>query len=997
MKTLNVRLLIILVAATLLVGGGVYGLYRFQIRRNAGVFLDQARKALAEAEDITGDSPEEVARKADRLQAAVRNYTWFVKMRPDDVDALEELGGLQMDVLQYPQALGSLERVVRLDPSRSKARRKLVDILMAFGRFEDARTHLQQYMLKEDPENAELHELLGVCQLMDGKNREAVKSLAAAIEHNPAQLQAYRYLAIALRFRLHEEAAADEWMQKMIQANPDLLEAHLLAGNYFQSAGAFEEAADHAAEALKLGPDNRDSLWLMAQCELSLDKLQAARLHAAKGMEKYPEHIPMYAIAADVAVREGKRDEAIGFIQRGLDATQRDPQLLWYLGNLLLDGGAIDETAKVVKELRATKFSDARITYLDARIALQRRQWREAARMFERIRSDLAQWPSLLKQADYWRGRSYQQLGDRQRAEAAYRNSLSVDRVFGPARAALADLMAAGGDFDEAVGEFGQMLRLADPTPAGLAHYARLSILRNLQLPADQRNWSQVRQALDDLDKAEPDSLDGIRLRAEMLLAQDQAAAAEKLVREALAKKPDELGLWLTQVALAVRAKQWDEADKLLAEAKDRFQDAMLLRLARARCLASRYGAKSSDQVRELADGIDHYPEAERQQLLLGLMSTAQQIGDWEFMKQLAQKLVKEQPDNLGVRVALFEQAMRENDMAAMREELAAIKVIQGEGPQWLYGQAVVLSLGARDGADKRLDEALGFLQRAMEQRPRWPRVPLLAAGIFERKGQFEEALDRYREAIDMGEANPNAFRRFIQLLAKQGHMEEAQQRMQQLDRLGVDLSSEIERLRGGVLANVGQLELALDHARDAAANSQDHADHLWLGRLAAGMAQREETSQNDEAAQRYSDEAKQAFLRAVELAEDAPDARLSLIQFYVGAGQKDLAKAQLEQINRHLPEQQRPLVLAAAHELLGEPKQAEAEYLAAVKANPKDPVSVRALAEFYWRTNRPQQAEELAQRIVQGDQVDASNEDRRWARRLLARILTARGGYQNL
>ncbi len=997
MKTLNVRLFVILAVSVVVLSVAVYGLHRYQVRRNAGVFLEQARKALAEAETIEGDSEEEVARKQDRLQTAVRNYTWFVRMRPNDVDALEELGGLQMDVLQYPQALGSLEKVVRLEPSRSKARRKLIDIMMAFGRFEDAKTHLRKYLLKEDPENAELFELLGVCQLMDGKNREAVKSLETAVEHNPAQLQAYRYLAIVLRFRLSEGERADEWIRTMIQANPDSLDAMLLAGNYFQSAGAFEEAVVEANKAIELAPDNRDSLWLVAQCELSRGDLPAARRYAAEGMTKHPEHIPMYAIAADVALREGNRDEAVTLIQQGLGATRRDPQLLWYLGNLLVDGNSIDQAAKIVKELRGTKFSDARITYLEARIAVQKRQWQDAVQKFERIRSQLAEWPNLVKQADYWRGRGYQQLGDRKQAETAYRNALSIDRVFGPARAALADLMAASGEFDDAVGEFGQMLRMADPTPAGLAHYARLSILRTLQLPADQRDWALVRRTLDDLDKVDPDSLDAVRLRAEMLLAQDQATAAEKLVGDALAKKPDELGLWLTQIALVVRAKRWDDADKLLAEAKDRFQDAMLLRLARARYLVGRDGAKAADQIRKLADGIDHYTEQQRQQLLFGLIGTAQQIGDWEFLKQTALQLVQEQPDNLGVRVALFEQAMRENDPAAMKEQLAAIKDIQGEGPQWLYGQAVVLTLGVKDGSDKRLDQALAFLERAAEQRPRWSRVPLLAAGIHERQGRYEEALERYRDAVDMGETSAAAYRRFIQLLAKQGHLDEVQERIRQLDRLGTNLSADLERLRGGVLANVGQLEQALEHARSAAADSKDHADHLWLGRLAAGIGQREKTAGNEKAAEKLWGEAERAFRQAVELAEDAPDAQLSLVQFYVGTGQRDRAVAQLEPIKEHVSEQQLPLVLASAYELLGEPGQAEPQYLAAVKAKPGDPLRSRSLAEFYWRTNRPRLAEELAQRILKGDQMDVGNEDRRWARRMLARALTARGGYQNL
>ena len=92
MKTLNIRLLVILLAGSAVLGAGVYALRWWQVRRNAGVFLRQARSALEEAEAITGTESDDVDRKKTKLQNAVRNYTWFVRMRPNDIEALEELG-----------------------------------------------------------------------------------------------------------------------------------------------------------------------------------------------------------------------------------------------------------------------------------------------------------------------------------------------------------------------------------------------------------------------------------------------------------------------------------------------------------------------------------------------------------------------------------------------------------------------------------------------------------------------------------------------------------------------------------------------------------------------------------------------------------------------------------------------------------------------------------------------------------------------------------------
>ncbi len=993
MKTLNVPLLAILLVSAVVLGGGVYALHRFQVRRNADVFLHQARRAMEEAEAIQGTGQSDLDRKQDRLITAARNYVWFVRLRPTDVDALEELGGLQMEVLQYPQALGTLERVVRLDPTRYEARRKLVDITLAFGRFEDAKSHLQ-FLLDRDAGDAELLEMLGMCQLMGGDTTDAVGTLEKAVGIDPSRVQAYRYLAVALRFRMNEEGRADEWIRQMIRDNPESLDARLLAGHYFQTVEAYDEAIEHAGKALELDPDNRDGLWLMAQCELGRDNRTAAREYAAEGIARHPDYVPMYAVAADVDLRDGQRPAAIARLQQGLDATQRDPLLLWYLGMLLTDVGQLERAAAVVAELQETDFSPPRVRYLDARVDFQRKRWLKAARTFERIRPELAPWPNLVKQADYWRGRSYQQLDDRTRAEAAFRSALSIDRNYTLARAALFDVMAAGGAMDQALGEFSQLVGADETTGAGMA---RLMIQRTLEAPPDQRDWTPVEQVLAQLQRTDPRSIDAVRLRAEMLVAQDRPREAEKLLDDARAKRPEELDLWLARATVAMRLERWEEADALLNEAQARFIDPPGLRLARARYLVGRYGRQAAGRLKPLAENVAQYDEPQRVQLLLGLAGAAQQIGAWDLFKSWAAELVEKQPDNLPLRISLFEQAMRDNDRAEMEQQLAAIGRLEGEGAQWLYGQAFLLTLAAEDQRDRRLDEALALLARAKEERPNWPRVPLLAAGIYERQGRPDKALDSYREAVDLGDRNPTAYRRLVQFLVQQGQLEEAQKRLRQFDELGGEASSELERLRGGLLASGGRLDEALEHARQFVANSNEYADHLWLGRLAVGKAQRERSEGNDQAVRQLMQEAEESFLRAVGISVDGPDAHLALIQLYAATDRPDLALAQVGQVERHVAAEQRPLVLAAAYELLGEPEKAEQHYRDAYAAHPANPALARALAEFCWRTNRVQEAEALARKIVDRDGIRSADEDRRWGRRLLARILTARGGYPNL
>lgn len=243
MKTLNVRLVVILLGCAIVLGGAVYGIHYFQVRRNAYVFLELANEARERADKADEEERPEKALK-ERVEEA-QNLGWYIKFKPDDTDALERLALLLADIARdtrdrrqarrrFSQAFSTLEKVLRQDPNRSKARRRLVSLTIMMRRFTDARVHLEDYLLEEEPGDAELREQLGFCQFAVGDYDAAAGSWKKAIENAPDRLTTYRFLADLLQDpnRLNRPTEADQWMNKLLEAYPDSPRGHLWYGQY---------------------------------------------------------------------------------------------------------------------------------------------------------------------------------------------------------------------------------------------------------------------------------------------------------------------------------------------------------------------------------------------------------------------------------------------------------------------------------------------------------------------------------------------------------------------------------------------------------------------------------------------------------------------------------------------------------------------------------------------------------------------------------------------
>ena len=407
-----------------------------------------------------------------------------------------------------------------------------------------------------------------------------------------------------------------------------------------------------------------------------------------------------------------------------------------------------------------------------------------------------------------------------------------------PARLDVAATLASIGQLDEALEEQRKIMKLPGAPAVGWLKLARWLTRKNLRLEPSERDWEEVEKALDQAAGADPEAIDVSILRAEVLVAQDRVEEAEKMLSEARDKKPDQPVFWIALAGLAQRQGQWERGAQILQEAEQKLGDIVPLRLARARYLAQRHGGEASQQVRKLAEKSQRFSREDLLQLRTGLVGASLRIGDDEQAERLCQLLSKEDPNNLRIRLLLFELALRAKDASGMERILKEIERIEGKGPIWHFGWAARLVVLAGDGREKVLDEAQKHLAEARKLRPKWSRVPALAGEIHELQGNQEAAMENYRQAIELGGQNTRSIRRMAQLLYQQKRYLEAHQMIRRLEEQQRSFPLDLGRMASELSLRLEDFDRSVEMARRVASDSEDYHDHLWLGQVLAILGQ---------------------------------------------------------------------------------------------------------------------------------------------------------------
>ncbi len=320
MPTINKKVLLRLVLATLIVGVGLFLLNYIQSDRITDALRWQSEHAA----------------QLGRNDKAILFMRQYLELRPSDHDAAIKLGEMILARGNTQHDLSSVlflyDRVLREAPERDDVRRKLVDVCLQLDRNSDAIIHATA-LLEHAPNDAEIWEKLGSAQAALNKFDEARNSYVKAIECDAARIDSYGLLAELLVGQFHAIDEAREWIGKMVRANPAAGDAYLVRARFLRSQKKIDDCMRDLDRLLEIDPKNADGQLMMAEIFEDKDQIAQARSALVHGLAVHQKDLRFYRALSWLEQRTGNLPASVACLEQGIKLMPNAIELLTPLGS----------------------------------------------------------------------------------------------------------------------------------------------------------------------------------------------------------------------------------------------------------------------------------------------------------------------------------------------------------------------------------------------------------------------------------------------------------------------------------------------------------------------------------------------------------------------------------------------------------------------------------------------------------------------------------------
>jgi tetratricopeptide (TPR) repeat protein len=1015
-RTLYWKRLLIVVAATILLCGGVFGVHHFQVRSQSSVYRDRAERAAVASETDPAQRGE-----------AVRLYKQYLKFNPRDEASYQKYAALQFaDAKADPtpatveRAAAGVEDFLRAFPNHPEERQKLAELYLSTGqgsKFPLVKQHIEMLFTAPTGDyrtNIEVREMAAECELvLDPVNGidAALVHLQAALETGKAPVRVY-VRAMELHYLNKKDRESRNKIVALLTALRSgrfekSLQARIAAARFEMVLGNMGLARDdmkYAFETLA-GSSDPDALLAKAELELSSAKTpeEAVEAHVKaedllrKAFGLAPNNVAVGMLLAEVLWHQAKREDGIAVLKRTAEAlgTVNDNYLM--LVDRLLDLGETEVSMSMVDaKLAPDPNKKTIVLYFRGRAAVLKQDWPTALKLLDEASPLLTRIPIYHKKAMVGLAACYAARQNPDQQLEYCRRALKDDGGYVLAIIGEAEALVKMGKHEEAVKRYRAIVniyRLNTYRP----ELVRLELIAALSRPPEERDWGRFDHSLGEPPAA---TADVIVLRSDALAAQGKSAEAEKLLRKWLTDNPKDPKAGAVWVALARVADggKVESAAAILDEAEKALGKTVEVRLARAALLLARAKPPTPAELEALAVDADKLSQTDRFRLLFGLGAAAARVADradddaskaargaaLAYLRAAADL----SPKDLSCRAMLLDQALAAGRTELVQQVIREMATVEGEtGP---VGTLALIAVRLPDvkkltdpGAHAAaIEELRGLARRVRDLRPGWSRVYVALAQLDELDGRHDDALANYTTAIDLGERQESVIRRTVDLYRLK---QKDAQAVGLLDKLSNDvrLPDDLERYRSihRLLASAIPKEARATIDRIAPFNEKDHRILMLRGALLDVL--------HEDA------EALAAFRRAVELADTLPETWGSLIAQLLKHGKLADAKQAVAEAEKKLapaanatPEQraERLVAIGGLREVVGDARGALAHYVAARDAAPNELNPTRQLVLFLQRTGAPAKADEL----MAAAKGSAAPTVARWARRHLAITLMA-------
>lgn len=754
------------------------------------------------------------------------------------------------------------------------------------------------------------------------------------------------------------------------------------------------EMDDDVRKALNIDPSHHEALLAAAASILNIalndplaveagavgprldpKKLNAAEQHLRTALRGNQRDNRIYLGLSQVYLLRNERDKAIAAIEDGVRIGGHfDPLMNVRLTELYLDAGRWDDAEKMFETLddivmgaRARMRRPTDANKLDAVVKLLMASFYTADKNPKRSMvkaSGLLQEASRLGAAsplsiptNMRLGRCYMALGQWDLAVGAFRAAAGASPGAIMPKLYVADALRRGGQFDDAVRDYQQVLSIASQPGSRVdvigvwIDLARTYLGQQALLPKDQQNWQPFEAALAQVRQLDPTNMLPSFVEVESIWIREGKAGEEKIrriVSNTESKYASRPLFWELAVKTFLDINSFVDAERCVKE-YERLTKGKAVNL-RARIELAR--GEISDADRILSDAEKNVDSSKRLELLTRRAEMAVENGRYKEAKGILRELSAQRPDDPRPIWQMAQVAVKMRDL----EDLSRLEkeLLELEGPDgsfWRCIQVQRLLLEAEHGAKSNLGRAADVCRSLTNKRPTWALARAADGFIAEAQGRDTDAISSYRRAIELGDRDTSVARKLVGLFVINGQDDQAWALLQKLPPDMV-ISPDLLGLSVHVAIQQGQIDKAIGYSTAAIDRSPSFGEaHVLLGR-----AQASHTDPKIKA------KAEESFRKAVEVAPSDPGVWIAQLYHYNTTDHPDAAYRSLESArglsellrdgSDSIPPVRQAFALARCYELLGDLRGSDRYYRKGFEENARDWTLLRLPRTTYFTNN---------------------------------------------
>ncbi len=244
-----------------------------------------------------------------------------------------------------------------------------------------------------------------------------------------------------------DEEAAERRLRRVLELDPQILDANQMLGNILAERGQFAAAAEHYRAALAIDPEHEASLYGLARAYERLGRLDDALVGYRRLLEINPTDSKAASAAADILVERGRLADATALVRAAAQQDNAPAIVLNKLGELLV---LQERPAEAERWFRAAVERNEELAQAWFNLAVLHEERGQVPRAMELYETALRHQPRHY-QALFNLGRLAGTLGDTDRQLQLYQQAIEANPDFVRGYYLLAlRLMETGGDLERA-------------------------------------------------------------------------------------------------------------------------------------------------------------------------------------------------------------------------------------------------------------------------------------------------------------------------------------------------------------------------------------------------------------------------------------------------------------------------------------------------------------------------------------------------------------------